>query len=165
MQIAMISWLIPIAVGCLLAPAAYGEPTPVNLLRQPGFKDCGENLCDGSFLARIFLSGIFSCPVFLPCMEFHSLPGNVLLPGIFSLSSFVCLISVRVFFSLSCVFLPWLYFFLPWNVFLPNIFSFIFYTCLAISLSFVLSDFGTCIFFLSGVFFPWFYFFLSWHVA
>ena len=64
MQITMISWLIPIAVGCLLAPAAYGEPTPVNLLRQPGFKDCGENTYNCSFLARIFLSGIFSCPVF-----------------------------------------------------------------------------------------------------
>ena len=166
MQITMISWLIQIAVGCLLAPAAYGEPTPVNLLRQPGFKDCGENIYDCSFLARIFLSGIFSCPVFfclawnfILCLEmFYCL-------AFFFLSSFVCLISVRVFFSLSCVFLPWLYFFLPWNVFLPKIFSFIFYTCLAISLSFVLSDFGTCIFSLSGVFFPWFYFLLSWHVA
>ena len=119
----MISWLIQIAVGCLLAPTAFGEPTPVNLLRQPGFKDCGENIYDCSFLARIFLSGIFSCPVFfclawnfILCLEmFYCL-------AFFFLSSFVCLISVRVFFSLSCVFLPWLYFFLSWNVFLPNIF-------------------------------------------
>ena len=88
MQITMISWLIQIAVGCLLAPAAYGEPTPVNLLRQPGFKDCGENTYNCSFLARIFLSGIFSCPVFF-CLAWNFI---LCLEMFYCLAFFPCLV-------------------------------------------------------------------------
>ena len=88
MQITMISWLIPIAVGCLLAPAAFGEPTPVNLLRQPGFKDCGENTYNCSFLARSFLSGIFSCPVFF-CLAWNFI---LCLEMFYCLAFFPCLV-------------------------------------------------------------------------
>ena len=134
MQITMISWLIPIAVGCLLAPAAFGELTPVNLLRQPGFKDCGENTYNCSFFARIFLPGIFSLSsllfawyryvYFFPCLVFFSLGFIFSFPGMFSCLtffsfifytislSFFCLISVRVFFPCLVFFFPWFYFFL-----------------------------------------------------
>ena len=88
MQITMISLIIHIAVGCLLAPAAYGKPTPVNLLRQPGFKDCGENTYNCSFLARIFLSGIFSCPVFF-CLAWNFI---LCLEMFYCLAFFPCLV-------------------------------------------------------------------------
>ena len=105
MQITMISWLIQIAVGCLLAPAAFGEPTPVNLLRQPGFKDCGENIYDCSFLARIFLSGIFSCPVFF-CLAWNFI---LCLEMFYCLAFFPCLV---VLFDIgTCIFFPVLCFF------------------------------------------------------